>query len=148
MKPFYDYNVKDAYSRLNSLISSVILFRDSFRQPYPYISGRLKDVKIIQISDTDSYAVNIELEPPLMEFKEKPTHDLICTIVQNYEKMSGEQREKIRKSDNAFVGAIVDLIMAGDEYKRISRWKFWERRKKEENLVLLYLNPPKESLNK
>jgi len=144
LKPFYDYNVNDAYSKLNPLIDRFILFKDSFLQDHPYISGRLKKVKIIQISNSDAYAVNIVLEPPLMKFKSKPTPDQIRSIVQNYERMSEEERKKIRVMDDEFVSSVGEILERQKELKAIPRWKIRERREKKRELVQTVLKAHKD----
>ena len=140
MKGYYGYDVKEAYSKFSSLEGKPILFKDS-RNDYPYISARLQGTKIINIGDSDKYAVIIGLEAPVIESKEKPTAEQIFGIINSYEMKSPEERREIREKSDPFFSTLSktsSLKEKFEEVEKIPKWNFLKRRKMRKKIVSEY----------
>ena len=130
----YDYDAEEAYLKLIQLIGNFILFKDKSLS-HPYVSGKLKRVEKLQMIGTDTYLININLGPPLMRFKDKPTHDQIRTIVKCYENLSEKEKENMMAREDIFV--LREIPYIEEKLKKTPRWKFRERNKLRKKLLNL-----------
>jgi len=140
LKSFYDYDVNEAYSKINSLNGKVIIFKDS-KHDYPFTSARLEGVEKVNILDSDGYALNITLKAPVIESKEKPMADEISRIIKSYETKSPEERAKIQKKSDSIYSLLYETMELEEklkEVKKIPRWKFLERRKMRKKIISDY----------
>ena len=137
LKPFYDYDVRKTYSKINELFGKVILFRES-TDSYPYTSARLQEAKIINILNSDGYAINIVLNPPLIESKDKPTPEQISKIINSYDRKTAEERGRIQESSDPFLSIIGRSLKLNEKLKEIEKipeWKFLEKRGKKKEAI-------------
>ena len=76
------------------------------------------------------YGNCFDLQPPLMKFSYKPSHEEIRKIVECYERMSEEERVELGlKELSPILQLVFKLPPYAEKFKNIPRWKIWERRK-------------------
>lgn len=131
LKPFYDYDVKEAYSKINSLLGKVVMFKET-TDYYPYTATRIEKAKITKILNSDGYAINIAIRAPIIESKKKLTPEQIFNIIYLYDRKCVEERQNVINNSNSthkIINKVMEYNEKKEEIKKLPKMNFLKKRK-------------------